>query len=307
MDAHWLRAFAHVARLGSFSRAAVMLGTTQSAVSKQVSELERALEARLFDRTGRGAVPTEVGRMLLPKAEALVEALDGLPAELRNAQASPAGTVHVGVLPSVARPLVSRVFERVRARHPAIRLHVLGGVTGQIEEWLAQGRLDIGIVNRYRRSPHEKVEHLFTPALYLVGSPRNRITRGGRVRFAQLAALPLILPGVPHGLRMVIEEAASRRRMALSVIMEVDSLALIKDIIGEGDCVTVTAGHSVTSEVAEGKLSASRIVQPELHQSIMLATSATRAQTLAVRTVLDIVREVARELIRSGIWTHGTR
>lgn len=72
MELRNLKLFVDVAATGSFSRAATLAELTQSSVSKAVSQLEVELGARLFDRTGRGALLTEAGRALLPRATALL-------------------------------------------------------------------------------------------------------------------------------------------------------------------------------------------------------------------------------------------
>ena len=72
MDLKELRAFCSVASGGGFSRAAAALGVAQSVLSRQVSALEAELGGRLFHRTGRGALPTELGLALLPRAKGVL-------------------------------------------------------------------------------------------------------------------------------------------------------------------------------------------------------------------------------------------
>jgi DNA-binding transcriptional LysR family regulator len=74
-----LRLFLQVAATGSFSRAATLASSTQSAVSKRIGALERRLDVRLFERTGRGARLTPAGRRLLPRAEAVTPSLRAPP------------------------------------------------------------------------------------------------------------------------------------------------------------------------------------------------------------------------------------
>ena len=101
-----LRLFLHVAATGSFSRAATLTSSTQSAVSKRIGALERQLDVRLFERTGRGARLTSAGRRLLPRAEALTAEIDRLPEFVADDGRNVAGVVRLSLQPSVSWPLV---------------------------------------------------------------------------------------------------------------------------------------------------------------------------------------------------------
>ena len=152
LDLRAVRAFASVAEHGSLTRASAALEVAQSALSRRISALEEVLGGRLFHRTGRGATPTEFALALLPRARAMLADNDALRAEAMGEQASPAGTVTLGLVPAVARPLVSALVVRLQKEFPRIRLCALEAYSGQVEEWLTAGRVDIGIFNRYGRA-----------------------------------------------------------------------------------------------------------------------------------------------------------
>jgi LysR family transcriptional regulator, nitrogen assimilation regulatory protein len=151
MDLRALHAFGSVAEHGSFSRAAAVLGVEQSALSRRVSALERALGGRLFHRTGRGVALTELGERLAPRARALLADAAAFEEAARGGE-RPTGQVGLGVVPVAARGLVAALSARLRRDFPGIRLRALEGYSGQVEEWLAAGRVDIAIFNRYRRA-----------------------------------------------------------------------------------------------------------------------------------------------------------
>ena len=114
-----LRMFIGVAAAGSFSRAATLAGSTQSAVSKRMLALEQGLQCRLFERTGRGARLTDAGRLLLPRAEALVTDADRLGDVLNASLGQPRGHVRLAVQQSVSWPLVGTFTPKPRCRFPA--------------------------------------------------------------------------------------------------------------------------------------------------------------------------------------------
>src|SRR5438445_6067734 len=143
MDLKQLRAFVKVAEFGNISQAAISLGLTQSSLSRIVAGLERELGGALFHRTGRGVTLTEIGEAALARARGIVVNSEQLVAEIRDINQAPSGTVTLALLPSLMRSIVGDLFEEVRRTHPRVTLRMLEGFSGQIEEWLADGRADI--------------------------------------------------------------------------------------------------------------------------------------------------------------------
>ncbi len=291
METHKLKLFLDVAATGSFSRAATLAETTQSSVSKAVSQLESELGARLFDRTGRGAALTAAGRALVPRASALLadtESLANLMADLTGAVS---GTVRFAVQPSVSWPLVHELLTVTRQRHPAVRLQIDDGTTHQIEEWLAEGRCDLGVMSRAPSLAHIEALPLFSLPLLLVARAGPALALPRRFPFAALAEVPLVVPTAPNGGRMLIEEEARRRGMRLNIVAEVNSASLVKRMTARGDYCMIATWPWIATEVAAGELTATRLVQPELRQTFCLAIGGRRQPSAAVRAVAQIVRE----------------
>jgi DNA-binding transcriptional LysR family regulator len=178
------RTFVAIGELGSLTRAALFLDSNQSLLSRQLNALERECGARLFNRTGRGVELSEVGERLFPQVKALLAEAQRLENEIRGEAREPSGRVTLGFLPSIAQPLVGRLFSEVRSRHPAVSLKVLEGSSGQVEEWLADARVDIAILYRYGPTLPETEQSLAVVDSYLIGAPGCRQTAGPDVAFA---------------------------------------------------------------------------------------------------------------------------
>ena len=170
------RAFVAIGELGSLTRAALFLDSNQSLLSRQLNALERECGARLFNRTGRGVELSEVGERLFPRVKALLFDAEQLEQEIHGEAREPAGRVTLGFLPSIAQPLVGRLFSEVRSKHPAVSLKVLEGSSGQVEEWLADARVDIAILYRYGPTLAEAEQSLAVVDSYLIGPPGDQLT-----------------------------------------------------------------------------------------------------------------------------------
>lgn len=294
MDLKGVRAFCAVAEGGGFSRAAAAQGIAQSVLSRQVSALERELGGRLFHRTGRGVKPTEFGEALLPRARSLLAEADQLAAEARGEGASPVGSVDLGVVPGWAQPLVSRLTARVLADYPRIRLRVHEAYSGQIEAWIANGRVEVALFNRYRRGSIRGAELVSRNDMLLVGPKGHPALRHRDIPFRALDGVALCGPVQPNGLTTVMNEFAVRRRVTLNFALEGSSSAILREAVVRCGLCTVFPRPFVEREMSGPAFASSRIVKPVLEQATWLAVGTQRPATLAVRTVAKLAREILK-------------
>lgn len=296
MDIDRLKLFVQVAEVGSLSKAAVLLDSVQSAVSRQIAALETETGRRLFDRTGRGVTLTEFGRRVFPDVKALVTEAERVEALLQGRDELPAGEVRVGFMPSVAEMLVAVLYRRVSERFPDIRLRILEGSNGQLDEWVSTGRVDMAVLYRYGKSGRRGEQKLFDVDTFLVGPPGDRLTSRPTVDFAQLDGLPLVLPGAPNGLRVALDQLTRRQKAGfrLRVAMEADSLPIQRSMASHGAAYAVHGGVVVRRDVQAGIVSAARIVNPGLRRTLVLATTSQHPLSLAARETAMLVRGVAQ-------------
>lgn len=131
---------------GHFGRAAEACFVTQPALSMQIRKLERELGAVLFDRSRTPVVPTEVGRMVVEQARVVLREAARV-AELRGEAAGvTAGTLRVGVLPTLGPYLLPRFVHTLARRHPQLELVLEEGLTGDLLERVRGEALDVALI-----------------------------------------------------------------------------------------------------------------------------------------------------------------
>jgi DNA-binding transcriptional LysR family regulator len=294
MDDRLLAAFCAVADHGSLTRASAALGEAQSGLSRRIAALEAEVRGRLFHRTGRGAVPTALGTRLLPRARAILDAMAALAADAGSERDSPSGRVDLAVVPGMSRPLVSELCTTLRATHPRIRLRAVEGYSGDVEGWLAEGRVDIGIFNRYGRGRVRDAELLHESDIMLVAARgRHRLPRGD-VPFRLLRELPLALPPGPNALVTRLADLAARQHFALDVAFEAGSGALVHDAVAHAGLCTLVPSQLAARDYGDAAaFEAHRLVKPSLRQLAWLATTAHRPASEAARLVAQVLRSLA--------------
>lgn len=298
------RLFARVAELGSLTKAATVLDMQQSAISVQISALERECGGKLFSRTGRGVVLTSLGELALGRVQQILNDAEQLFEDILASSHVPAGPVRVGVVSSLAHPFINQLFRVSRTRHPLVQLQIAEGFSGQIDEWVANGQIDIGIAHRYGKRLSPGAEKLFGGPSYFVGTPAAGELAERTISFSDLHMLPLVLPGMPSGLRLHLEQIAKRKGIRLNIMMEANSLSIVKDIVAEGGFYTILPYQAVHREVSAGAFAVSKITGPVIDRSAALLTTTQKPLSFAARETTKIMRETLASLLKSGLWVN---
>ncbi len=139
-----LRVLREVAQTGSFSEAALSLGYTQSAVSRQIAALEAAAKHRLFDRGRRGVTLTPAGVRLLASATRILDELDTVRRELDGGETA-TGPVRLGAFPTAAAGLVPKALATLP---PQLKVTLREATTPALTRALRAGTLDLAIIAR---------------------------------------------------------------------------------------------------------------------------------------------------------------
>lgn len=294
MDYAAWKLFVDAAELGSLSRVAVAYGTSQPYISRQISDLEQECGGRLFERTGRGVVLTEFGQRIAPQVRAWLAGTEQLANDVRSSAGTPIGKVRLGSLPSMAHPLVSTLHKRLRERFPLVQLSVREGQGAQLETWLEDGSVDLGILYRTNRSPTNGDAYLVETSTYLVGAAGDLLTARKTVPFAALNNLPLVLFCRPSSWRDHLEQIGAERDVSLNVVLEADSLSLQTRIASEGGIYALLGPYAVAATSKECRIQSSKLVDPVVTRHIALAMSRHGSLSLACRTVMQVLRDIAK-------------
>jgi len=290
-----LELFSVIADLGSLTKAAVAHSSTQPIISRQIAALERECGGRLFARTGRGMVLTELGHRLLPRVRTILSEARQLSEEVGSGD-DVSGEVRIGALPSLHKLLIYPLFCVARERFPKVRLHVFEGSAGQIDEWIPNGYVDIGLPYRYNKRLPGDAQPLIDADSYLIGPAGDPLTAEQTVEFAQIADKPLALPGTPSTVRVTLDQLARRKQITLNIVLAADSLQIQKEMVLNGDGYTILPRHAVLSEIELGTLQAARIVNPRIKRVVVLVTSSARPLSRACREIAKMIRQLAQRL-----------
>jgi DNA-binding transcriptional LysR family regulator len=192
-----LQVFLAVAEAGSMGKAAERLHTSQSAVSRTITQLEHTFGVRLLDRSTRGVDPTQYGRALL---QCGTEVFDDLRQGIRNIEflSDPtAGELRIGTTEPLSVGLVADAISRLSRQHPRIVFHVTLGDAASLYRELQERKIDIVVARTLAITDEDiKAEVLFEDTYSVAAGAQNRWTSRRRISLADLIDEPWILPPV---------------------------------------------------------------------------------------------------------------
>jgi LysR family nitrogen assimilation transcriptional regulator len=293
MDIKQLKIFVDVAAHGSYARTAAIVGVAQSALSRQMAALERGIGGRLFHRNGRGVVLTELGERMLPRARILVADADAWKDAARQERADPHGEVTLGAVPVASRGLIASLAAELRNHYPGIRLRALEAYSGQVEEWLGSGRVEIAIYNRYRRGRVANAEALARADVHLIARRDHPMARRRELTVRSFAEIALAMPVRPNSLTSVLTGLAASQHFELDIRFEAGSTTLIKDVMLASDLATVSSRHVFAREIASGELVAIPIARPKILQTTWMSLSSQHPPSGAAQIVARLIRQLA--------------
>ncbi|MBX9809994.1 MAG: transcriptional regulator CynR [Burkholderiales bacterium] len=193
MELRHLRYFLAVADSLSFTRAAAGLHLTQPTLSQQIKQLESHLGTVLFDRVGRKVQLTAPGAIFRQHAERALKEIHSATEALAELEGLMRGTLTIGVFQSFNSSLLPPILAEFSATYPGVGVIVRQLPTGEMEDRLVKGELDLGIAYEPPNSDQIIAEKLFDEPLMLVVGSRHPYAKRREIHIRELRDQPLIL------------------------------------------------------------------------------------------------------------------
>ncbi len=201
-----LQYFVAVVELRHFGQAAERCFVTQSTLSAGIQELESLLGAQLLERNKRKVMPTPLGLALADKARQIIEMTTDLVQQAQGEKGALAGTLRLGVIPTIGPFLLPRVLPDIRQHYPALKLQLIEDQTTRLIERLNNGRIDSAILALPYGLGDFEFEIFWQEIFYVAFPPEHQLSHGGSISSAEL----------PSDEIMLLEEGQCMRDHALS-------------------------------------------------------------------------------------------
>ena len=220
MEFRQIQTFMQISQVKNFSKAAELLGYSQSAVTVQIRQLETELGVRLFDRTGKKVTLTPSGKEFWIHANKIIDemykAKDAMndTAELKN-------PLHIGTIESLCTVKLPEIVEKFRNKHPQVRIQITIDSPEKLIQMMEHNELDVIYILDTPRWDKNWVKVLeeAEPVIF-VSAPNYKFAGEKDIKVEEILNAPLYLTERNANYRQALEQELSLRKQTLSPVLE---------------------------------------------------------------------------------------
>jgi LysR family transcriptional regulator, hydrogen peroxide-inducible genes activator len=284
-----------VADARSFRKAAELCRVSQPSLSAQLAQLEEALGARLFERERRPVLPTPAGAEVVERARKLLVDTDDLIEAGRRLQDPLAGTLRIGVIPTISPYLLPLVVPALRRAHPSLTVLWIEEKTEVLIGRLGAGELDAALLGTDTPADHLEQELIARDPFVLATPPRHPLGRPRTpVKMSELTGATVLLLDEGHCFRDQALSFCSRAR-AHEASFRATSLSTLTQMVAGGTGVTLLPRLALGTEARRGVVAVRPFAAPAPSRPINLTWRAQSPLGPALRRLAVSIREATEE------------
>ena len=246
MELRELKSFVIAARFRSISKAANELGLGQPTVTTHIKKLEKELNMVLFDRVTRPIRLTLSGQTIFDLSQPLLDGLDSL--AVRTSEAEERGPVTIASTPDIIPHTLLRVVKVFNSLYPNVYLRIQSATRTEVIGMVRIGEVDAGIIQHPDRREDLHFEPLFLYERVLIAPKGHELLSAPITTLDSIVQYPLILMARGTYTRHILEEQLQKKGLHYEVIMELDSMDMIKKFVTIGMGVSVGPRLAIEEE-----------------------------------------------------------
>ena len=246
-----------VAETGNYTKAGKELNLTQPAVSQHIRQLEKELGITLFQRTGNHIILTREGQTAVNCAKQILLLYQNLKQELKN-EAIGITSLTIGITHTVESNRITEVFAKYASLKSGVSIKLITGKKEDLKNKIKNMELDFGIIDGRINDPSLQSMQMDMDSLVLVTAPGHPLCKKSVVTVNDIKKEPMILPLPNSGTTVLLTTALESRNISMdefNVILEMDSIATIKDLVRREYGVSILPKSACHSEIRRKKLS----------------------------------------------------
>jgi DNA-binding transcriptional LysR family regulator len=305
LDSRQLRAFAALARTGSFTVAAKQLYLSQSAVSHSMKALEQDVACRLFDRMGKKVVLTQAGEHLLQHTDKILREMADARASLEQLGKWGRSRLRLGASTTACQYILPSVLREFKASFPECLIAIEPSDTAEALELLEQNHVDLALTLEPKRDEAFEFLPLFSDELVFLIAPAHPWALSGQVNRNEIPRQNYVLYHKTTYTFRLIEEYFHRENMVLNTVIELGSMEAIKEFVKLGLGVSILAPWIARQELIERTLVALPLGRRKLKRSWGILHCRGRRLNLAEETFVGLCRTATQDIVKNAILRFG--
>ena len=275
-----------------FKRAAELCSVSQSALSNAIIELEKQLDAQIFERNRKQILVTPLGRQILAKTHDIKAQIDEL-TQLANTKKHPLShAMTIGVIPTIGPYLLPKVLPSVHARYPNCALRVVEEPSKRLIQKVRDGEIDTAILALPHHTQGLHVFEFGQEDLYLIAHRSAACTRHDTIRSESLSDMRVMLLNGDHCLKDHATDAAKLRANDIDRTLSASNLHTLASLVAARIGTTLVPAMALEQLLASWpELRAIRLDEPGPHRRIAFVTRLNYANVDSINLLRELFRD----------------
>jgi DNA-binding transcriptional LysR family regulator len=293
MQIESFKVFCDLAETESFTKAAQINNITQSAVSQQISSLERQLKCLLIERSKKKFRLTREGQLLYEYGKQVIQAYESLLSKLQEVKDIISGTIRVATIYSIGLHDLPPYLKRFLKAYPTVNVHVEYQRANQVYDDVLGNVVDLGLVAYPNRDPRLELVPLRNETLSVICHPSHPLARLKSLTLAELQDQRFIAfePDIPT--RKAIDKFLRDHDVTVRTVMEFDNIETVKRAVEIEAGISIVPHATVSQEVAKQTLCSIPFVDAQLHRPLAVIYKKSKVLSPAMRQFIGMLREAA--------------
>ncbi len=291
MQIESLKVFCDLAETQSFTRAAQINEVTQSAVSQQISSLERIFKALLIERSKKKFRLTREGQVLYDYSKQVVQTYDSLHSRLKELKEIISGTIRLATIYSIGLHDLPPYLKKFLKAYPTVNVHVEYRRANQVYEDVTGNVVDLGLVAYPARDTKLTIFPLRKDPLVLICHPQHPFAKSKAIRLKNLAGQKFIgfEPDIPT--RKALDKILKQRSVAVHHVMEFDNIETVKRAVEIDAGVAIVPQGTVIQEVNKQTLAEVTIEDGEYYRPLAAIYKKNKVLSPAMKQFIAILKD----------------
>ena len=291
MQIESLKVFCDLAETESFTKAAQINGVTQSAVSQQISALERTFKSLLIERSKKKFRLTREGQTLYDYSKQIIQSYESLHSKLQELKDIISGTIRVATIYSIGLHDLPPYIKRFMKSYPTVNVHVEYRRANQVYEDVLSNVVDIGLVAYPAKEPKLEIVPLRKEPLTLICHPTHPFAKMKDVKLKALAGQKIIgfEPDIPT--RKALDKILKEYGVEVKHVMEFDNVETVKRAVEIDAGISIVPMGTVQQEISKQTLVAVPIEDGDFFRPLAAIYKKNKVLSPAMKQFLAILKE----------------
>jgi len=291
MQIESLKVFCDLAETESFTKAAQINGVTQSAVSQQISSLERVFKSLLIERSKKKFRLTREGQVLYDYSKQIIQTYESLHSKLQELKDIISGTIRVATIYSIGLHDLPPYIKRFMKSYPTVNVHVEYRRANQVYDDVFSNVVDLGLVAYPQKDSKLEVIPLRKEPLVLICHPQHPFTKQKTIKLKNLVGQKVIgfEPDIPT--RKALDKILRDHGVDVKHVMEFDNVETVKRAVEIDAGISIVPLGTVTQEIAKQTLASVTIDDGEFYRPLAAIYKKNKVLSPAMKQFLTILKD----------------